>query len=118
MKLIGVCYGQLLREFYPIACCGVAVRQIAKALPFATDRDVDEVTHAHNQVLDLFLVGGLPAAILYSALFLIIAYRVRTGRPPTEAVGLMILLRSNNDYRVAVSPICYTHRNGPICYYD
>ncbi|QRZ08336.1 O-antigen ligase family protein [Mycolicibacterium austroafricanum] len=71
---------------------GNGANGIRQALPLTMDRDVDEVTHAHNQILDLLLVGGLPAVGLYTLLFFVIAKHIRSGRPSPVGVGLIILL--------------------------
>ncbi|MDO0972831.1 O-antigen ligase family protein [Mycolicibacterium frederiksbergense] len=71
---------------------GHGTQWVNEAHPLVTDRDISEVTHAHNQILDLILVGGLPALALYGALFVAIAHTVRRRRPPVEGVGLMVIL--------------------------
>ena len=65
---------------------------IAQAHRFVLAREVTAVNHAHNQILNLLLVGGVPAAILFSGLFCAIASRIRSGRAPAEGVGLIIIL--------------------------
>lgn len=65
---------------------------ILQALPYAMDPDVSEVTHAHNQVLNLILEGGLPALFIYAAMIVSVIFAIRKRQAPPEAVGLIVLL--------------------------
>ncbi|UJL31493.1 O-antigen ligase family protein [Mycolicibacterium vanbaalenii] len=65
---------------------------IFEAHRYVSDSDVSDVTHAHNQVLDLLLVGGLIAGFLYLSLYSVIVSRIASKHAPADGVGLVVVL--------------------------
>lgn len=74
---------------------GSGIEGIERARSFVTDRDVLEVTHAHNQILTLAVFGGAIALIFFVAYVLSMVNGFRVGAAVGPAgLALMVALTS------------------------